>query len=93
MTAGAVVFTHWKKNIFFGAWRMEILKIKLSELTPDPDNAKEHPEGQIDQIMESIRRWGFNDPIGVWGDENVTADMRRCGVSDIKKSSASGWIS
>ena len=70
---------------------MEILKIKLSELTPDPDNAKEHPEGQIDQIMESIRRWGFNDPIGVWGDENVIVEghgryeaLRRLGYKEVE---------
>ena len=53
---------------------MEIIRLKLDELTPDPNNAKDHPEDQIEQIEESIRRWGFNDPIGVWGDENVIVE-------------------
>lgn len=53
---------------------MEIIRLRLDELTPDPNNAKDHPEDQIEQIEESIRRWGFNDPIGVWGDENIIVE-------------------
>ena len=54
---------------------MEIIRIPISELTPDPNNAKDHPEEQIQQIEESIRRWGFNDPLGVWGDENLIVEV------------------
>lgn len=51
---------------------MEHLKIEylpIERLTPYDRNAKEHPQEQIDQIIESIRQFGMNDPIGIWGDE------------------------
>ncbi len=53
---------------------MEIVKIKLSELTPDPQNAKDHPEDQVDQIVKSIQEFGNNDPIAVWGDHNLIVE-------------------
>ena len=53
---------------------MEIITLKLSEITPDPGNAKEHPEEQIKQIMESIERFGNDDPIAVWGDTNLIVE-------------------
>ena len=55
---------------------MEIITLKLSEITPDPGNAKEHPEEQIKQIMESIERFGNDDPIAVWGDSNLSLKGR-----------------
>lgn len=51
---------------------MEHLKIEylpIDSLKPYDNNAKEHPQEQIDQIIESIRQFGMNDPIGIWGDE------------------------
>ena len=47
---------------------IKIVNWKLSEITPDIKNAKEHPQKQIDQIKGSIKEFGFNDPIAV--DEN-----------------------
>lgn len=47
---------------------MKIEKLNLSEITPYINNAKEHPQEQIDQIKGSIKEFGFNDPIAV--DEN-----------------------
>ncbi|MGL4671556.1 hypothetical protein [Cetobacterium sp.] len=41
---------------------MKIEKLKLSEITPYINNAKEHPQEQIDQIKGSIKEFGFNDP-------------------------------
>ncbi len=70
---------------------MEIIRIPISELTPDPNNAKDHPEEQIQQIEESIRRWGFNDPLGVWGDENLIVEghgryeaLKRLGYDEVE---------
>ena len=51
---------------------MEHLKIEylpIEKLKPYDRNAKEHPQEQIDQIIESIRQFGMNDPIGIWGDD------------------------
>lgn len=47
---------------------MKIERMKLSSITPYENNAKKHPQSQIDQIMASIQEFGNNDPIAV--DEN-----------------------
>lgn len=53
---------------------MQIEKISLSKLTPYQNNAKEHPASQIEQIKESIRKYGNNDPIAVWGENNIIVE-------------------
>ena len=53
---------------------MEIIKIPIDELTPDPNNAKDHPQWQIEQIKNSIEQFGNLDPIGVWGDNNLIVE-------------------
>lgn len=47
---------------------MEITKIKIADIIPYENNAKEHPREQIEQIKKSIQDFGNNDPIAV--DEN-----------------------
>lgn len=47
---------------------MQIEKIKVDEIIPYEDNAKLHPERQVQQIKASIAEFGFNDPIAI--DEN-----------------------
>lgn len=49
---------------------MQIEKIKISDLMEYKYNAKEHPQWQIEQIIASIKEFGFNDPIAI--DENNT---------------------
>lgn len=53
---------------------MENVRLKLTDLTLDPDNAKIHTDSQIAQIVESIKRYGFNDPIGVHGNNNLIVE-------------------
>lgn len=58
-------------------YKMEHLEIEylpIDRLTPYERNAKEHPQEQIDQIKESIRLFGMNDPIGIWGDECLVVE-------------------
>ena len=38
-------------------------------LIPYANNANIHTEEQVEQIMASIKEFGFNDPIGVWTNE------------------------
>ncbi|WP_068473551.1 DNA methyltransferase [Parvimonas sp. KA00067] len=47
---------------------MQIEKIKIENLKEYGNNAKIHTEEQINQICESIKRFGNNDPIAI--DEN-----------------------
>ena len=53
---------------------MNIEKIELSRLRMDAENAKMHPPEQVQQIVESIKRFGYCDPIGVWGDDNLIVE-------------------
>jgi hypothetical protein len=38
----------------------------VGELIPYANNAKEHPDWQVEQIAASIRQFGMCDPVGVW---------------------------
>lgn len=53
---------------------MKTENLKITDLKPYERNAKQHPRRQIDQIKESIRRFGMNDPIGVWGKDNLIVE-------------------
>ena len=39
--------------------------VTIDEIKPYPGNAKEHPAEQVEQIKQSIKEFGFNDPIAV----------------------------
>ena len=44
---------------------MKIEKIKIEEIKLYENNAKIHPEWQVEQIKNSITEFGFNDPIAI----------------------------
>ena len=50
---------------------MEIIKLKINEIKTYKNNAKIHTAEQIEQIKKSIEQFGFNDPIAIWGEENI----------------------
>ena len=63
---------------------MKIEKIKVEEIIPYADNAKLHPERQIEQIRSSILEFGFNDPIAI--DENnvvIEGNGRLMAIKDL----------
>lgn len=53
---------------------MKICKLHINDLTPYEKNAKIHTPEQIEQIIASIKQFGMNDPIGVWGDKNIIVE-------------------
>lgn len=53
---------------------MEIIKLKIDDITPYEKNAKIHTEEQIEQIKKSIQEFGMNDPIAVWGKNNTIVE-------------------
>ncbi len=56
---------------------MENLKVEylnIDELKPYEKNAKLHPKEQVKQIKESIKQFGMDDPIAVWGEENLIVE-------------------
>lgn len=57
---------------------MKSLKIEFEptdSIVPYANNANIHTEEQIEQIVESIREFGFNDPIAVWTNENGESEI------------------
>lgn len=56
---------------------MNELKIEYlspDELTPYEGNARKHSPDDIEAIKKSILDDGFNDPIGVWGENNLIVE-------------------
>lgn len=47
---------------------LRVYEVPTGELVPYAGNAKEHPDWQVGQIVASIERFGFSDPVGVWHD-------------------------
>ena len=50
---------------------LKIEYVKKEDLKPYVNNAKLHPTEQVEQIKNSIREFGFNDPIAVWGENEI----------------------
>lgn len=55
---------------------MEIEKLKVKNITPYEKNAKKHDERQIKNVMESIRQFGFVQPVVV--DKNLVLIIGHC---------------
>ena len=50
---------------------LEIINRNIDEIKEYENNAKEHPEWQIEQIANSIKEFGFNDPIAINVDNQI----------------------
>lgn len=53
---------------------LEIVYLDPHDLTPYENNTRKHTPEDIDQIKASIEADGFNDPIGVWGENNLIVE-------------------
>lgn len=51
--------------------QLKIEYIPIDELKPYEWNNKKHQEYDIDEIAKSIKKYGFNDPIGIWKDNII----------------------
>jgi ParB-like chromosome segregation protein Spo0J len=51
--------------------------VSLEELRPWPRNARTHSRKQIQQIAESIRRFGFTNPVLIDGENRILAGHGR----------------
>jgi DNA modification methylase len=56
---------------------MHLERHPLQALKPDPNNARTHPARQIDQLCQSIRSFGFTNPILVDPDLHLIAGHGR----------------
>jgi len=53
---------------------LQIVYLSPDELTPYEGNTRKHAPDDIDQIKQSILQDGFNDPIGIWGSNNLIVE-------------------
>lgn len=53
---------------------LRIEYLPVDALTPYENNTRRHAPDDIEQIKASIEADGFNDPIGVWGDNNIIVE-------------------
>ena len=54
--------------------RLEIVYLPPGDLTPYEKNARKHAPDDIEAIKKSILEDGFNDPIGIWGENNTIVE-------------------
>lgn len=54
--------------------KLNIEYIPVNNLKPYAKNARKHEEYDVGQIAESIERYGFNDPVGIWGKDNIIVE-------------------
>lgn len=53
---------------------LEFVYLPVDALKPYEKNARKHSEKDIDAIVGSIKNFGFNDPIGIWGEDNLIVE-------------------
>lgn len=53
---------------------MKIIKLNINDIKPYRNNAKIHTKEQIEQIKNSIEKFGMNDPVAVWGEDNIVVE-------------------
>lgn len=53
---------------------LKIEYLPIGDLKPYEKNAKKHEDADVQTIVASIKEFGFDDPIGVWGEENLIVE-------------------
>lgn len=65
---------------------MQIIDVKLSDLKPYKRNAKTHPEKQVEHIANSLREFGWKQPIVIDKDNVIV-----CGHGRLLAAKSLGW--
>jgi len=70
--------------------QLKIEYLPIESLTPYEKNSKIHTREQITHIAQSIRQFGMNDPLGIWGEDNIILEgngrleaLRQLGYAEI----------
>ena len=53
---------------------LKIEYLNVNDIKPYERNARRHESYDVEAIKESIKTFGFDDPIGIWGKENVIVE-------------------
>ena len=70
--------------------KLRIEYLPLNALTPYERNARAHGKDDVEEIVKSIKKYGMNDPIGVWGEKNIIVEghgrliaSRKAGLKEV----------
>ena len=53
---------------------LKIEYIAVEDLKPYERNTRKHGEEDVEGIIKSIEKCGFNDPVGIWSDKNIIVE-------------------
>lgn len=53
---------------------LKIEYVNVAKLKPYDKNTRKHEDYDVSQIAKSIEQYGFNDPIGIWGKDNIIVE-------------------
>lgn len=53
---------------------LEIEYLPIAELEAYENNTRRHGSEDVDAIANSIKQFGFSDPVGIWSDHNVIVE-------------------
>ena len=53
---------------------LKIEYIDVAKLKPYDKNTRKHEDYDVSQIAKSIEQYGFNDPVGIWGKDNIIVE-------------------
>jgi len=74
-------------SVRFVVWKyMQIVEVNLSDLKPYNRNAKKHPENQVEHIANSLREFGWKQPIVIDKDNVIV-----CGHGRLLAAKSLGW--
>ena len=69
---------------------MNIEMIKVEDITPYENNARKHTDADVQTIINSIKEFGFSDPVGIWGENNIIVEghgrliaAKRLGIEEV----------
>lgn len=53
---------------------LKIEMLSVNSLKPYENNARKHTDEDVGAIVNSIKEFGFSDPIGIWGEDNLIVE-------------------
>lgn len=54
--------------------KLQIEYLPVTDLKPYDKNTRKHKSLDVDNIAKSIKKYGMNDAIGIWGEDNVIVE-------------------
>ncbi|TXH10774.1 MAG: hypothetical protein E6R03_15110 [Hyphomicrobiaceae bacterium] len=67
--------------------QLKSLAVPIDSVTPDPENARKHPQRNIESIKDSLRQFGQRKPIIVQKEGRIV----RAGNGTLESAKALGW--